>query len=214
MAVIKESSDTLTEPPSLDTAALSARRTKTLSDYVALAVATCGVGFIPIAPGTWGSAVGVAIYLWITSIFDKIAGWSSVEASTGRRFDGDTIVLASFPEQFVRITSLILVSLFVTLIGIWAANKVEATSGRKDPGIVVIDEVAGQLIALTLVPRNSPLWVILIGFIAFRLFDIWKPYPIRRLEALESGLGVMADDVLAGVYAAVLVAVIICVAMF
>jgi phosphatidylglycerophosphatase A len=67
---------------------------------------------------------------------------------------------------------------------------------------VVIDEVAGQMIALLSGPFWLPTWwSILSGFILFRLFDIWKPYPIRRLESLESGLGIMADDVVAGVYA-------------
>jgi phosphatidylglycerophosphatase A len=79
---------------------------------------------------------------------------------------------------------------------------------RKDPGAVVIDEVAGQLITFLFVPRDAGLWALVAGFFAFRLFDIWKPYPISRLESLESGLGVMADDVLAGAYAATLMALL------
>ena len=99
--------------------------------------------------------------------------------------------------------TLLLVAVFlVTLIGIWAASRSEKLSQKKDPSIVVIDEVVGQMIALL----SGPLWLhtwwsLLSGFLLFRLFDIWKPYPIRRLEALESGLGIMADDVLAGAYA-------------
>jgi phosphatidylglycerophosphatase A len=57
-------------------------------------------------------------------------------------------------------------------------------------------------------PWDAPLWVIIAGFVLFRLFDIWKPYPVRRLEALESGLGIMADDVLAGFYAATVLALV------
>jgi phosphatidylglycerophosphatase A len=95
-----------------------------------------------------------------------------------------------------------LVILGLTLIGIWAASRVEARLRIKDPGIVVIDEVAGQMIALLSVPAFFPGWLpVLSAFLLFRLFDIWKPYPIRRLEALESGLGIMADDILAGIYA-------------
>jgi phosphatidylglycerophosphatase A len=74
---------------------------------------------------------------------------------------------------------------------------------------VVVDEVAGQLIAFLFVPFNSGWLVILVGFGLFRLFDIWKPYPIRRLEMLESGLGIMADDVLAGIYAAILMSLLV-----
>jgi len=97
---------------------------------------------------------------------------------------------------------MLLVILLVTLIGIWAAARTEKVQQKKDPSIVVIDEVAGQMIALL----SGPFWIqtwwsILTAFILFRLFDIWKPYPVRRLESLESGLGIMADDVLAGVYA-------------
>jgi phosphatidylglycerophosphatase A len=73
---------------------------------------------------------------------------------------------------------------------------------------VVIDEVAGQMIAYIFVPAATSLWITIAGFILFRLFDIWKPYPIRRMEALESGLGIMADDVLAGIYAALVLSLI------
>lgn len=216
MAGIKESSDTLTEPVPLDARIGPLKRSKTAGDYVALAVATCGVGFIPIAPGTWGSAVGVAIYLGFTSVFDKLVLPRFVDPSSSPGFDGSLLTLAIgySDAQLVRITLLVLISLFATMIGVWAANRVEASSGRKDPSIVVIDEVVGQLIALTLVPLSSSFLVIVLGFIAFRVFDIWKPYPIRRLEALESGLGVMADDVLAGVYAAVVVSVAVSVSFF
>jgi phosphatidylglycerophosphatase A len=74
---------------------------------------------------------------------------------------------------------------------------------------VVADEVAGQLIAFVFVPFNAGWWVIIAGFVSFRLFDMWKPYPIRRLEMLDSGLGIMADDVLAGIYAAIVLSVLV-----
>jgi phosphatidylglycerophosphatase A len=110
---------------------------------------------------------------------------------------------------------LVLITL-ITLVGIWAASRTEKLLGRKDPGKVVIDEVAGQLIALLpLVPRHDPGWMsILAAFLLFRLFDIIKPYPARRLEGLESGLGIMADDIVAGAYAAVATSIIIAVGFF
>lgn len=81
----------------------------------------------------------------------------------------------------------------------------------KDPGIVVVDEVAGQMIALlplSIFAVSGKIWLI-VSFILFRLFDIFKPYPARRFEALRGGLGVMMDDLVAGAYAAVIVALLI-----
>jgi phosphatidylglycerophosphatase A len=92
----------------------------------------------------------------------------------------------------------------MTIAGIWAATRCESLLARKDPGVVVIDEVIGQILTFVFLPLNIGIWAIVAGFLVFRMFDIWKPYPIRRLESLEAGLGIMADDVLAGVYAATL----------
>jgi phosphatidylglycerophosphatase A len=87
----------------------------------------------------------------------------------------------------------------VILIGIPAATRVARASGLKDPQFVVIDEVAGQLIALIAVPLE---WKTLVaGFILFRGFDIVKPPPVRQLEALPEGAGIVLDDVAAGLYA-------------
>ena len=87
----------------------------------------------------------------------------------------------------------------LTLLGIWAAGEAEKLFARHDDGRIVIDEIAGQLIALLWLPV-SPL-VAATSFVLFRIFDIWKPPPARALEALPGGLGVMADDLMAGVYA-------------
>jgi phosphatidylglycerophosphatase A len=110
----------------------------------------------------------------------------------------------------------LVVVLAITLIGTWAASRTERLSARKDPGKVVIDEVVGQFIALIPVPfvLGTAWWAAILSFVFFRFFDIVKPYPARRLESLESGLGIMADDVVAGVYAGIVVAVAVVVSWF
>jgi len=197
MPILKESSDEL-NPPVVVTRAFIARapRKRTPLDGLALAVATCGVGYMPVAPGTWGSVVGVGIYLMLrmasAEVFAQAVarGWSVP------------------PLESFRMTFMLVMLIVITIAGIWAASRAESLMGRKDPGAVVIDEVAGQLITFLFVPFNAGLWAVVAGFLAFRTFDIWKPYPIRRLEALESGLGIMADDVLAGAYAATLMSLL------
>jgi len=92
----------------------------------------------------------------------------------------------------------------VTLLGIWAGSRVERALGRKDPGVIVIDEVAGMLLSvIVLQPLSLP--VLFTAFLLFRLFDIWKPFPARESQALTGGMGVMVDDLIAGLYALVLV---------
>ena len=148
---------------------------------------------MPVAPGTFGAALGVGLFLllrWLTIriLFAHVPGYPLTYE-----------VIESF-----RVGLMLAVIFGVTLAGIWAASRAERLLGREDPSVVVIDEVAGQLIAFIFIPLEVSLkwWMILAGFLLFRLFDIWKPYPVRRLEALPSGLGIMADDVLAGLYAA------------
>jgi phosphatidylglycerophosphatase A len=80
---------------------------------------------------------------------------------------------------------------------------VERALGRKDPGIIVIDEVAGMLLSVLLLPRTIP--VLITAFLLFRVFDVWKPFPARESQALTGGMGVVVDDLIAGVYALVLV---------
>jgi len=92
-----------------------------------------------------------------------------------------------------------LIVLFFCL-GLPAATSFSRQIGHKDPHEIVIDEVCGQWIAYAWIPGTWPL--VLIGFLLFRIFDVLKPFPIRRLERLPGGLGIMADDVLAGIYAA------------
>ena len=95
----------------------------------------------------------------------------------------------------------------VFAIGVWAASGTEVALGRKDPGIVVIDEVLGMLITLALLPVS--IWGVLAGFLFFRVFDVIKPYPAAQLEHLHGGLGIMADDAVAGLYSYLLLRVCI-----
>lgn len=91
----------------------------------------------------------------------------------------------------------------VIVVGTWASHHVEVLLGRKDPGLIVIDEVAGMMVSVALVPRSMA--VIVCAFFLFRLFDIWKPFPARESQALRGGAGVMVDDLIAGAYALVLI---------
>ena len=130
-----------------------------------------GVGRIKPGPGTWGSLATVIIW-----------GLASFRIPTGSRAWATIVAAAA-----------------VTLIGIPAATLVSRAYGAKDPQFVVIDEGAGQLVALVAVPLA---WkTFLAGFILFRIFDIWKPFPIRRLERLREGTGIVVDDLGAGIYA-------------
>lgn len=199
MRTVKESSDVLI-PPVVEPAhiVVPARRRKA-SDYLALALATCGVGLIPLAPGTWGSAVGVGVYLALTEATEVITRGVASPAVASRMI----------------LSTLLLVVIFAVFLGgTWAATRAEKLLGKKDPGAVVVDEVGGQLIAFLFVAPGAGRWMIFAAFLAFRVFDIWKPYPIRRLEGLEKGLGVMADDLLAGWYAAALMSVLTAIQVF
>jgi phosphatidylglycerophosphatase A len=98
-----------------------------------------------------------------------------------------------------------LATLLVTAVGVWAAQRVAVARGEEDPQIIVIDESAGVLVALWIGAAVS-LWSILLATVLFRLFDIWKPGPIRWLETLKPpGVGIMADDLAAGLVAGVIV---------
>ena len=144
------------------------------------------MGYLPLAPGTWGSLLAVTFYISLHKYW-----FPNTHFSPGHL---RTFLLAQ-----------IVIILTLTVIGTWAASRTEQVLRIKDPGKVVIDEVAGQLIALLAVPGG--MWligdVLTIGgaFILFRLFDIVKPYPARKLENLPGGTGIMADDLVAGAYA-------------
>jgi len=138
----------------------------TLKSFVPIALATAlGAGYAPIAPGTWGSAVGLVLWLVLPS-----------SASTHA-----------------------IAILVIVVAGSWSGSVAERHFCTTDPVQVVIDEVAGMLVTLFLNPvgwRGAAG-----GFLLFRIADIVKPFPARRLERLPGGLGIMADDVMAGIYA-------------
>jgi phosphatidylglycerophosphatase A len=169
---------------------------RSIGDLIAIVVSTCGVGFLPLAPGTWGSLVGVAIYL----------GAYIVEFNLGiyflhRGWHGPRIGAWLYTADLVLL-------LLLFLAGVKASERTGEIYGEKDPQIAVVDEVLGQLIVFLFIPLTTSWWLIGAGFILFRLFDIWKPYPIDELQALPGGLGVVSDDVLAGVYAGVVLNII------
>lgn len=169
---------------------------KAFLDYFALAVTTFGVGYLPLAPGTWGSAVGVGLYLLFARIESGVSadfiskGWTEAQITA-----------------WIHAGNLLIFLIF-TLIGIWAANRATLLFKDKDPSQAVVDEVIGQLLTFLFVPFAISGWLIFAGFVLFRLFDIWKPYPIDSLQNLPTGLGVCADDILAGVYAGICLALI------
>lgn len=130
-----------------------------------------GAGRLKPGPGTWGSLATVLLWALASSRIPPASRpWATLVAAAA-----------------------------VTIIGIPAATRVARAHGSKDPQFVVIDEVAGQLVALIAVPLA---WkTFLVGFILFRTFDMWKPFPIRRLERLPEGTGIVVDDLGAGIYA-------------
>jgi len=133
-------------------------------------------------PGTFGSLLSVYIFI----VFSRL-----------------------FVGRFL-VAAVLVAIVVVTVAGIWAGTKTEELSGRKDPGKVVIDEVAGQLIALLPLTFfvSWPIVAVIISFILFRFFDIVKPYPANQLQELEGGLGIMCDDLVAGAYAGIITAIV------
>jgi phosphatidylglycerophosphatase A len=130
-----------------------------------------GCGYAPKAPGTAGSAAAIALAILIEHYTASKPGWFA------------------------------LLALAISVPGIWAAGVTARRRNLKDPGIVVVDEVAGQWLALG-AARVLNWKSYLAAFLLFRLFDIWKPPPARQAESLPGGLGIVADDLIAGAYAA------------
>jgi len=205
---------------------------------LAMAIATVlGVGYMPKAPGTFGSLVGVMTAVLSAVFFlhpESNRGILSRHPLSEAVFSDKHFL---FPGSDIHNSAMALplfcaLALLVMLaaIGVWSASRTADFAGIKDPQFVVIDEVAGQhlTLILPLIPMGLPHltqhmdfsiyaifftlslvnWkFLLLGFLLFRLFDIWKPFPVRQLERLPRGWGIMADDWMAGIYAAILLRV-------
>jgi phosphatidylglycerophosphatase A len=150
--------------------------TMTIRNNAANAISTwLGCGYSPVAPGTVGAAAAIGIGILI----EYYAGWR--------------------PLSFAAL------ALIVSVPAIWAASETARQANIKDPQFVVVDEVVGQWLALAGARAlyGKATWIAwLAAFVLFRLFDIWKPFPVRQLEALPGGIGIVADDLMAGLYAA------------
>lgn len=142
-----------------------------------------GAGFLPIAPGTWGALVGIILWLPL-------------------------YVLTPGTTALIITISAIL---FFTIAGTWASSISEKYWG-KDPVAACVDETVGQLISLLPLcggPDETPWWLIIVSLALFRFFDIFKPFGIRKMESFPGGFGMMADDILAAIYSALILEAII-----
>lgn len=133
-----------------------------------------GVGYFPLAPGTFGTLLAIPIYYFLSEI----------------------------PSPLYEIT---LLGFF--FLAVWISEKAGSLFGKKDDSRIVIDEIMGFFVTMLWIPKTI-LWVI-IGFFLFRFFDILKPPPIRLLERVRGGYGVVLDDVLAGVYGSIVLHLIV-----
>jgi phosphatidylglycerophosphatase A len=150
---------------------------RSLSIWIATGL---GSGYFPVAPGTAGSALGLVL----------------------------VIAFRQTPLEplWLGVCLAVLTGLLF-FVGVWAAGKAEKVFGRVDPGQVVIDEVAGQILAFVATPRIG--WRGLVaGFILFRAFDIIKPFPARRAERFSGGWGIMVDDLVAGLYSLIVLVIL------
>ncbi len=153
-----------------------------------------GSGYLKPAPGTWGSLAALAVWF---GLFEVAVRWKA---------------LSSIAASWSLLGFLGPLPLLMTTLAITASGRVAADAGEKDPSWIVADEWAGQWIALSvlalgLTKHPLPLWVdasrLVAPFALFRLFDIWKPWPIFQLQSLPGGRGIVMDDVVAGLYAAI-----------
>lgn len=136
----------------------------------------CGAGYFPWGPGTMGAVFAIAVWLPMFLLM-SYCSWMTITA--------------------------LLVVVF-TILGVWSSTVAERYWGE-DPSRVVIDEVVGMWITLLAVPHDAKWYIILVAFVLFRFFDMVKPLGVRKMENLKSGYGIMADDILAGVYGAIVI---------
>ena len=191
---------------------------------LAVVVATAlGLGYLPKAPGTLGSLAGLALA--------QLPPWALLALVVALDGFGRDAHIHSrsrpFPDPVLLVH--LTLALLLAVVGIWSAGRAARFWQKNDPQWVVIDEVSGQHLALLLGcvvpiwPRPTAVWssagvlirgipldtmvlnwkYLILGFILFRAFDIWKPFPARQAESLSGGWGIMADDWVAGIYAAI-----------
>lgn len=145
-----------------------------------------GLGRVPFAPGTFGALLGLPLSL--------ATGWLAGRVAAGNAVTAHIVEVGLVAA--------------LCLVGIPICSRAAAALGRKDPGSIVLDEVASMPLALLLVPpaERTPA-VLAVAFVLLRIFDIGKPFPCRQLERLPAGLGIMADDWAAAVWTAVCLAI-------
>lgn len=144
-----------------------------------LIATSCGFGLLPVAPGTWGAIFGVLVWL-------PLYIWAS-------------------PVVTVLVTAI--AAMVLTVAGTWASSVSEHYWG-KDPVIACVDETVGQWVSMLAITSLCPWWEIVLSLALFRFFDIYKPLGIRATEKLPGGYGMMADDILAGIYSLVIIIVL------
>ncbi len=179
-------SEISTAPESQAGSAVKTERKPRIALFVATA---CGLGYLPKAPGTWGSLAGVLIYYLIQFYFPS-------SSAAGRPLGLGDRAIWSF-------MTVLPIAVLIAAVGVWASHRVAHFSGIEDPQFVVIDEVSGQLFTYLFAVAAGSWKYLLLGFILFRVFDIWKPFPARQAESLPGGWGIMVDDWAAAVYAGI-----------
>jgi phosphatidylglycerophosphatase A len=187
--------------PESPTSSLKTGRKPRFALFVATA---CGLGYLPKAPGTWGSLLGVLIYAATQRYYPPDLAGTTVSQLVAQHPDSTIYVV--FHHMGHTLWNAYVVfppALLIAAIGVWASNRVAGFSGIKDPQFVVIDEVSGQLFTYLFAVAAGNWKYLLLGFILFRVFDIWKPFPARQAESLPGGWGIMADDWAAAVYAGI-----------
>lgn len=138
-----------------------------------------GIGNLPLMPGTYATAATLLI-LWLMSLY---LPWAVLAAA---------------------ISGILVISFFACVL---FGKDAEQAYNRKDPAQVVIDETAGACVAVLAIPGDF-LYVVLGGFVLFRIFDVWKPWPIKQIQHLRGGWGIVLDDILAGIYANVILRIV------
>ena len=191
--------------PQPDAAAAPPRKPR-FAIFIATA---CGLGYIPKAPGTFGSLAGIFISWLLLRLWPHITIWEAWPRLRGMAI------------PFV--VPAVILWMIVAVLGVWAAGRTAGYLEAKDPQCVVIDEVSGQMLPLLFALGTTEDYLdgmsnfhygfwwhgavhwkyLLVGLILFRLFDIWKPFPVRQAESLPGGWGIMADDWVAAVYAGI-----------